>query len=288
MEPIGEARADWQILQGIASRMGYEWGFTHPSQIMDEIAELTPLFAGVTYDRLEGYASLQWPVAADGTDTPMLYAESFHFDDGKARLYPLEFREPSDQTDEEYPLHVNNGRVLEHFHEGNLTLRSEGLSRITPDTYVEMTAQTALDQGGLKTGDWVRLISRRGEITARILLSDEVADGEVYVPMQAAEINLLTSNVTDPDSHTPAYKEIAARVERADGPQELRGGARKGADRARKGARDMPGDPSGSPLPKHHHRYGSPTPQLGVQVEGKWAREDYVEPPGHEPKGAKA
>ncbi len=288
MEPIGQARPDWRILTGIAAHLGHEWGYTHPSEIMDEIAGLTPMFAGVSYDRLEGYGSLQWPVAEDGTDTPMLYGERFHFEDGQARLYPLEFREPTDQPDDEFPLHVNNGRVLEHFHEGNLTLRSAGLTHIVPDTYAEMTRQTALDHGGLVTGDWVRLISRRGEITVRVLLSDQVRDGELYVPMQAAEINLLTSNETDPDSHTPAYKEIAVRIERADGPQELRGGSRKGADRARKGARDRKADPTGSPLPRHHHRYGHPTPQAGVEVERKWAREDYVPPTQPEPKGAKA
>ncbi|GGF45490.1 putative oxidoreductase YjgC [Marmoricola endophyticus] len=288
MDPIGEARADWRILQGIAERMGTEWGYTHPSDIMGEIADLTPMFAGVSYERLEGYRSLQWPVAEDGTDSPLLYEESFHFDDGKARLYPLEFREPVNQTTDEYPLHVNNGRTLEHFHEGNMTLRSEGLSRIEPDTYVEMTQRTASEQGGLRTGDWVKLISPSGEMSARILLSDEVADGEVYVPMQAGEINRLTSNDTDPDSHTPAYKETSARVERTDGPIERRGGWRRGADRARHGARDREDVPTGSPLPPHHHRYGHPTPQLGVRVDLKWEREDYVPPTETEPKGAKA
>lgn len=287
MEPIGEARPDWQILQGIAAHLGYQWGFTHPAEIMDEIAALTPLFAGVRYDRLEGYASQQWPVAEDGTDTPLLYTEHFHFDDGMARLYPLEFREPTDQTDEEYPLHVNNGRVLEHFHEGNMTLRSEGLSRLVPDTYVEMTGRTAEQQGGLRTGDWVKLISRRGEMTARVLISDEVHDGELYVPMQAGEINRLTSNETDTDSHTPAYKEVAARLQRVEGPIERRGGERRGADRGRRGARDQERDPEGSPLPRTHHRYGHSTPQFGVQVERKWSREDYrppTEPPPEDPR----
>ena len=284
MEPVGDARADWHILQDVAAHMGHQWGFTHPAEIMDEIAGLTPIFAGVSYDRLEGYASLQWPVAEDGTDSPLLYTDRFHFDDGRARLYPLEFREPSDLPDEEYPLHVNNGRVLEHFHEGNLTLRSAGLSELVPDTYVEMTRRTAEDHGGLRTGDWVKLVSRRGEITVRVLLSEEVHDGEVYVPMQAAEINLLTSNVTDPDSHTPAYKEIAARIERVDGPIERRGGGRKGADRARHGARDRTAHPEGSPLPRTHHRYGNPTPRLGVGVERKWAREDYRPPTERAPQ----
>ncbi|MBS45918.1 MAG: formate dehydrogenase subunit alpha [Nocardioides sp.] len=281
MDPLPGTRPDWQILQGIAERLGHVWGYTHPRQVIDEIAGLTPMFAGVTWDRLEGYDSLQWPVAEDGTDTPLLYEESFHFDDGLARLHPLEFREPTDAVDDEYPLHVNNGRVLEHFHEGNFTMRSEGLSRIAPDTYVEMSPRTAAEyggpgsRGGLRTGDWVRLTSRRGSLEARVLLSDEVADGEVYVPMQTGAINRLTSNETDPDSHTPAYKELAARIECVDGPgEDERPGRRRKPDR------------DGSPLPRHHHRYGSPTPQLGVRVEEKWARPDYRTPPQPDPEGA--
>ncbi len=239
------------------------------------------------YERLEGYASLQWPVAEDGTDSPLLYTERFHFPDGKARLYPLAFTEPSDQTDEEYPLHVNNGRVLEHFHEGNLTLRSQGLSDRVPDTYVELTRNDAARFGGLKTGDWVRLESRRGSITVRVLLSEQVRDGEAWVPMQAVEFNMLTSNEADKDSHTPAYKEVAVKVSRADGPQERRGGRRRGADRGRHGDRDSLTF-GGSPLPRTYHRYGHPTPQDGVQVERKWEREDYVFPTEPEPDGATA
>ncbi|MFC3690480.1 formate dehydrogenase subunit alpha [Aquipuribacter hungaricus] len=287
MDPVGQARPDWKILTDIASAMGHEWGYEHPSQVMDEAASLTPLFAGVSYDRLEGYASLQWPVAEDGTDTPLLYTERFHFPDGNARLYPLEFTEPSDQADDEYPLHVNNGRVLEHFHEGNMTLRSAGLSSKVPDTYVEMTRRDAARYGGLRTGDWVELESRRGSITLRVLLSDQVRDGEVWVPMQAVELNLLTSEVSDEATHTPAYKELAARVRRVDGPKEVRGGGRRGADRERRGTRDEGRQP-GAPLPPTYHRYGHPTPQDGVLVEEKWQREDYVFPTEPEPDGATA
>lgn len=288
MDPVGESRPDWLILTALAAHMGHEWGYTHPSQIMDEIASLTPLFAGVSYARLEGYQSLQWPVAADGTDTPLLYLDGFHFDDGMARLHPLEFREPSDRPDAQYPLRVNNGRVLAHFPEGNLTLRSRGLADLVPDTYAEISRATAAEYGGVVSGDWVELTSRRGSITVRALLSDQVRDGELYVPMQAAEINLLTSNETDPDAHTPAYKEIAVNLRRVDGPKKVRGGRRRGADRGRHGARDGGGTPTGTPLPRSNHRYGHPTPQHGVQVERKWERADYVFPTQPEPDGAKA
>ena len=161
MDPLGDARPDWVWLTDLAERMGWEWGYDHPSQVMDEVADLTPLMAGVRYHRLEGYDSLQWPVAADGTDQPLLYVEGFQTDDGKATLYPLEERRPSEVADDEYPLHVNNGRVLEHFHEGNMTMRSPGLVDRVPDTYVEMSRRTAADNGGLKSGDWVTLESRR-------------------------------------------------------------------------------------------------------------------------------
>jgi len=88
---------------------------------MDEIALLTPLFAGVNYKRLEGYKSLQWPVAADGTDEPLLYTNGFAFPDGKGRLFPVTWIGPTDSPNAEFDLHLNNGRLLEHFHEGNLT-----------------------------------------------------------------------------------------------------------------------------------------------------------------------
>ncbi|WP_238443124.1 formate dehydrogenase subunit alpha [Salsipaludibacter albus] len=279
MPPVGDARPDWLILTELADRMGRHWGYTHPSQVMDEIAELTPMFAGVSYDRLTGYDSLQWPVDADGTDQPLLYTDAFTLDGtDRARLYPLDFREPSDQPDDQHALHCNNGRVLEHFHEGNLTMRSAGLADRVPDTYVEMSRRTAEDHGGLRSGDWVTLSNERGEITTRVLLSEQVADGQLYVPVTSndARVNDMTSNVVDPDSQTPAYKELAVAIRRADHEVSHPAPGRHGADRERRGG--PPEDPTGSPLPRGHHRYGSPTPQDGVEVRRKWARDDYTFP----------
>ena len=96
LEPLGNSRPDWQILTELAAKLGHHWNYESPSDIMDEIANLTPLFAGVSYPRLEGYTSLLWPVAEDGTDTPLLYETEFHFPDGKARLHPLEWLHPSE------------------------------------------------------------------------------------------------------------------------------------------------------------------------------------------------
>jgi formate dehydrogenase major subunit len=88
---LGDSKADWKITQEIANRMGASWNYQHPSQIMGELASLSPLYAGVNYERLEGYKTLQWPVAPDGTDEPILYLNGFPFPDNKARLYRFRF-----------------------------------------------------------------------------------------------------------------------------------------------------------------------------------------------------
>src|SRR6476660_5301684 len=111
---------------------------------MDEIASVTPLFAGVDYQRLEGYKSLQWPVAADGTDEPLLYTKRFNFSDGKARLFPLVWRE-----------------APEHIHEGHMTYRSPGVKENTPDTFVEISPELA-EERGIQSGSLVQITSRRG------------------------------------------------------------------------------------------------------------------------------
>ena len=98
LDPLGDSKPDWEILQLIAQRMGAKWKYSHPSDVMVEVARLTPYFAGVTYDRLEGYKSLQWPVAEDGTDTPLCYTKKFAFPDGKAMFHPTEYLSPSEET----------------------------------------------------------------------------------------------------------------------------------------------------------------------------------------------
>jgi len=105
------SRPDWRIIQDVANRLGANWQYQHPSEIYREIASLTPLFAGVTYERLEGFKSLQWPVAKDGTDQPLLYITQFAFPDGKARLFPLSLTDTTDQPNAEFDLHLNNGRL---------------------------------------------------------------------------------------------------------------------------------------------------------------------------------
>ncbi|SUV06582.1 formate dehydrogenase, alpha subunit [Cytobacillus firmus] len=253
-EPLGDSKPDWEIIIEVANRLGAGWTYTHPSEIMAEAARLMPLYAGVTYDRLEGYNSLQWPVAEDGTDTPLLYTEGFPFPDGKARLFPVDWT-PALEYPMEYDIHVNNGRLLEHFHEGNMTYKSKGITSKTPEVFLEVSPELA-EETGLKDGTLVRLTSPYGNVKVKCHITDRVKGKEVYLPMNdrgEAAINLLTSSYADKDTDTPAYKEIKVKLE-------------------------ILSEEGINPLPRINHRYGNPKPQIGVNVQKKWARKDYIFP----------
>jgi formate dehydrogenase major subunit len=253
-EPLGESRPDWQIIVDVANRLGAGWNYAHPSEIYKEIASLTPMFAGVTYERLEGYKTLQWPVAADGSNQPLLYTQRFNFPDGKAKFFPLAWSEPADQQDAVFDLHLNNGRLLEHFHEGNLTYRTEGIREKTPSTFVEVSPELAKERG-IDNGRWVELTSRYGEVRVQAVVTERVTGRELYMPMNSTDepVNRLTSSHTDKVTHTPAYKETSVRM------------------------KVLP-EQGANPLPRTNSRFGHPTPQRGVEVERKWKRADYHEP----------
>jgi formate dehydrogenase major subunit len=253
-EPLAQSRPDWRIIQDVANQLGAHWNYQHPADIYKEIAALTPLMAGVTYDRLEGYKTLQWPVAEDGSDQPLLYTKEFKFPDGKANLYPVAWTEPTDQQNEQYDLHLNNGRLLEHFHEGNMTYRTAGIKEKTPDTFVEVSTELARERG-IQSGTWVQLISPYGKVRVRAVVTERVQGKELYMPMNSTEnpVNRLTSSHTDKVTHTPAYKETSVQMV------------------------VLP-EVGKNPLPRTNSRFGHPTPQRGVEVERKWKRADYSEP----------
>ena len=253
-DPLPGCRPDWKIIQDVANRLGANWDYRHPSDVMTEIASLTPMFAGVTYERLEGYKSLQWPIAADGTDQPLHYIKEFALPGGKAKLFPLSWTGPQETPNAQFDLHLNNGRLLEHFHEGNLTYRVKGIQEKTPDTFVEISPELARERG-VESGSWVQLTSRYGKVRVRALVTERVRGHELYMPMNSTEspVNRLTSSRTDPTTHTPAYKEASVQME-------------------------VLGEIGDSPLPRINHRFGHPTPQHGVEVERKWKRPDYRSP----------
>lgn len=252
-EPLGEAKPDWLIFQELANRLGAKWNYKDPSEIMAEAASLAPIFSGVSYERLEGWNTLIWPVKKDGTDTPLLYEERFFFPDGKARLYPVDWTPPF-IAGEEYDLHLNNGRLLEHFHEGNMTYRSEGLTHKVPHPWLDVSTELAKERG-LEDGSLVRLTSPYGQVKVRVMVTDRVKGNEIYLTMNSSEdyeaVNRLTSSYHDKITHTPNYKEMGVKMD----------------------VLEEKGEP---PLPKVNHRFGNRIPQLSVKVEEKWRRVDFT------------
>jgi formate dehydrogenase major subunit len=251
MEPLGHAKADWEIIQLIANKLGANWKYKHPSDVMVEVARLTPTMAGVTYERLEGYKTLQWPVHEDGTDTPLCYVDKFPFPDGKARFFPLEYVPPCEEVSEQYDLHLNNGRLLEHFEQGSMTYRSPGIKEITPRTFVEVSPELAAERG-ITTGRHVQLTSPYGRLRVQVLVSDRVQGKQLYMPMNSIEepVNLLTSSHTDRATHTPAFKETSVHM-------------------------TLLPEQGENPLPRRNFRYGTRTPQPGLEIERKWALPGY-------------
>jgi formate dehydrogenase major subunit len=251
MEPPGESKPDWEIIQLIANRLGGNWNYQHPSEIMDEVARLTPLFAGVNYERLEGYKSLQWPVDADGTDSPLLFTERFNFPDGKAKFFPVGYIPPSEETSTVFDLHLNNGRLLEHFEQGSMTYRTAGIKEITPNSFVEVSPELAAERG-VTSGRYVQLTSPHGKVRVQVLVSDRVQGKQLYMSLNSVmePVNQLSSSFTDRSTHTPAYKETAV------------------------GMTVLP-EQGDNPLPRKNFRYGTRHPQSGVEVERKWALPGY-------------
>jgi formate dehydrogenase major subunit len=256
MEPLGDSRPDWVILTELAKRLGHDWGYTHPAQIMAECAGIAKMFAGVSYARLEGWRSLHWPVKEDGTDTPLLYTDGFHFPDRKAKLHPVAWHAPAEAADETYDIMLDNGRLLEHFQSTNQTGRGHRVHHETPHWFVEVSPELAAERG-IEDGTWLRITSRRAHVDVRATVTDRVSGRTMYLPIHHSKpgVNTLTGEHHDKEVDTPAYKELAVRIEKLPIPR---------------------GEP---PLPYRNHRYGKRTPNAGPDAEQKWARPEYQAPP---------
>jgi predicted molibdopterin-dependent oxidoreductase YjgC len=214
IEPVGEARPDWEIICQLAQRMGARgFDFATPSEVMDEIARVTPIYGGISYDRLEEEGFLQWPVlAADHPGTP--YLHKGQFSRGLGHFHAIKFKEAVELPDEEYPLILTTGRLMFHWHTGSLTRRSEKLEQEVPEAYVEMHPDDAASIG-LNGAKRARVASRRGEIELGVRVTPRIRPGVVFIPFHFAEAaaNALTNAALDPDSGIPEYKVCAVRVE---------------------------------------------------------------------------
>ncbi|WP_255149751.1 formate dehydrogenase subunit alpha [Halorarius halobius] len=216
LDAPGKARPDLDILQSVANRFGADWDYPDAASVMDEIAEVAPIYGGISHDRLEREGGLQWPCRdADDPGTRFLYEAGFNFEDGMARFVPADMGRPGELPGEAYPLTLTTGRVMYHFHTGTLTRRAEGLTHHVPEAFVEIHPATA-ESLGVSDGEYVRVTSPRGDITVRATVTDRVGEGVVFVPMHFADgaVNRLTNEETlDPQSGIPEYKVSSVRIE---------------------------------------------------------------------------
>ncbi len=208
--PVG-AREDRLVIADLASRCGFPMDHPSPAAVFDELAALTPIYAGMSHARLEG-GGLQWPCPApDHPGTKFLHAGKFTR--GPGRFHPVPFREAAELPDGDYPLLLSTGRVLYHFHTGTMTRRSSGLDEIMPGGVVEMNPEDAAPPG-IRTGDEVEVASRRGAVNARAVVTPRVPRGMVFMPFHFCEApaNTLTNDALDPVAKIPELKICAVRV----------------------------------------------------------------------------
>jgi predicted molibdopterin-dependent oxidoreductase YjgC len=215
IHPPGEARADWEIIVELSNRLGLPTRFASPEDVMEEIRRVAPSWAGVTYQRLEDLAGLQYPVPSeDHPGTAFLFDDRFPTADGKATFHPAPYADPAELPDETYPFVMCTGRQLYHWHTGTMTRRSNGLDAREPAAIVEIHPDDAA-QMGISDGDMVRITSRRNAVVISARVSDRVARHQVFVPFhfREAAANLLTSPVLEPHAKMAALKVCAVRIE---------------------------------------------------------------------------
>lgn len=213
IEPVGDSRPDWQIIQEVSNRFGYSMEYDSPADIMNEIAALTPSYGGIRYDRLEG-EGLQWPCPdAEHPGTKFLHKDGFAR--GKGLFHAIEFQPPAEIVDDEYPFWLTTGRVFAHYHTGTMTRNSPTLHREIPEAYLELHPADAA-QLKVGQGDAVSITSRRGRITAKTMVTDRVKEGLVFMPFHFVEscANVLTNPAHDPIAKIPEFKVCAVRIER--------------------------------------------------------------------------
>jgi len=212
---------DWEVTQMLANAMGYPMNYSHPSEIMDEIARLTPSFSGVSYEKIDRLGSVQWPCNDEAPEgTPIMHTEHFLRDNGKGLFMLTEFVPTAERVTGKYPLILTTGRILSQYNVGAQTRRTENVAWHSEDR-LEIHPHDAEDRG-VKTGDWVGIKSRAGETVLRALVSDRVQPGVVYTTFHFPEsgANVITTDNSDWATNCPEYKVTAVQITKVSQPSE--------------------------------------------------------------------
>ncbi len=211
--------ADWEVTQLLANALGCEWSYTHPSQVMDEIARLTPSFASVSFEMLEREGSVQWPCNANAPQgSPTMHIGGFVR--GKGHFVVTEYVPTDEKTGPRFPLLLTTGRILSQYNVGAQTRRTEN-SRWHEEDVLEIHPSDA-ENRGIRDRDWVRLQSRAGETTLRANITERVAPGVVYTTFHhpTTQANVITTEYSDWATNCPEYKVTAVQISVSNGPSE--------------------------------------------------------------------
>jgi formate dehydrogenase major subunit len=211
IDPPGQARTDFQILEDVSAALGHEMPYANPAEVMDEIAALTPHFAGVSFERL-GRGGLQWPVAPDGTDAPILYEHRFDTPNGLGQFAPLPYKAPGDAADEDFPLILVTGRILQHYNAGTMTRRTANAELVDRD-WLEIHPSDA-ERLWISDGDMVSVRSRVGRVELSARVTERITPGHVFTTFHypEARTNLLVGASADVNTSCPEYKVVAVDV----------------------------------------------------------------------------
>jgi len=224
---------DWQITQRLANALGYPMNYTHPREIMDEIATLTPTFANVSFDRIDKMGSVQWPCNDASPDgTPVMHISGFVR--GKGKFVRTEYLATEERTGPRFPLLLTTGRILSQYNVGAQTRRTANVMWHDEDS-LEIHPFDA-EQRGIRDGDWVRVASRAGETTLRAKISDRMALGVVYTTFHHpnTQANVVTTDFSDWATNCPEYKVTAVQVSPSNGPSEWQVEYRKQSTQSRR------------------------------------------------------
>ena len=207
----GEARNDWEIICQLATTMGYPMAYDSPSQIMDEIASVTPIYGGISFERID-QAGLQWPCPnKQHPGTRYLHAD--RFTRGKGKFHAVEFKDPAEVPGQQFPFVLSTGRVLYQFHTGTMTRKSRAIHQVSPSGYVEIHTDDA-QRLGIADDQKVEVTTSRGKVITAARVTAKIEKGWLFMPFhfQESPANALTHDALDPVAKIPEYKVCAAQI----------------------------------------------------------------------------
>lgn len=215
VNPPGDARQDWWIIQELANRMGLNWSYTHPKDVFAEMKQAMPSLNNLTWERLEREHSVTYPCPAeDHPGNDIVFVDRFPIEGGRGKFVAADIVDPDERPDDEYPVILTTGRQLEHWHTGSMTRRSAVLDALEPEAVATLSREE-LARIGAKAGDMIRVSTRRGSIELLAREDADVPAGVIYIPFcfSEAAVNMLTNAALDPVGKIPEFKFCASRIE---------------------------------------------------------------------------